>query len=251
MARLEIVNSTSWKQPFKDRKREFKLWRAPTEVADYCELIDGTKRLLQIQFEDRHDIDIIDRFQITSGREVSFPKKLQDLIKPIILKNPESNFVVRVLDCEPKDGEIEPFPTTGLATINTRIGQAKFRKDVIDYWKECAVTGVGLVEILRASHIKPWSDSSDSERLDKYNGLLLIPALDSLFDLGFISFSDTGGMIVSPILSEFSSKLGLDSNKKLSCIEANHRKYLEYHREKIFKKSYQDKSSQRAKRARG
>ena len=237
MARLEIINSTSWKQPFKDRKREFHLWRAPTEVADYCNLVDGTKRLLQVQFESYHDIDIIDRFQITSGREVSFPKKLQDLIKPIILSNPDSHFVAQVLDCEPPDSEQEPFPTSGSATINTRIGQAKFRNELIGYWKGCAVTGIELLEILKASHIKPWSESSDFERLDKYNGLLLNPILDSLFDLGFITFSDAGAMIVSSKISDYSTKLGLNSDQTLNRIEDEHKKYLKYHREKIFQKS--------------
>jgi len=235
MARLEKINNTSWKQPFRDRKKEFHLWGSHTSVAGYCNLTDGTKRLLQIQFESKHHIDIIDRFQITSGKEISFPKEFQNLIKPIVLENPNSHFIVKVLDIELEENEEEPFSTTGLATINTRIGQSRFRQKLIDYWKGCAVTGIQLTEVLKASHIKPWSESSNSERLDMYNGILLNSMLDSLFDCGLITFSDTGGMILSSKISDCHSSLGLDGEQKLSCIDEGHKKYLEYHRENVFK----------------
>lgn len=69
------------------------------------------------------------------------------------------------------------------AIVQSRIGQGMFRDDLKKYWGEkCAVTGCELVKTLKASHIKPWRSSNNTERLDVYNGLLLIPNLDSAFD---------------------------------------------------------------------
>ena len=65
--------------------------------------------------------------------------------------------------------------------VKARIGQGRFRQNLIDYWSACAVTGCKEEHLLRASHIKPWSKASLEERLDLYNGLLLSPALDACF----------------------------------------------------------------------
>ena len=235
MASLEKITSTSWKQPFKDRKKEFHLWGSHTEVANHCNLQDGTKRLLNIQFENAHEIDITDRFQITSGKEISFPKELQNLIKPIILDNPQSYFIVRVIDVDSDDDSGSEISTTGSATIKTRIGQAKFRNSLMGYWSEqCAVTKTPLKTVLMASHIKPWARSTDTERLDKYNGLLLTPTLDSLFDKGLITFLEDGSIKLAEEVVPYSETLGI--NEKLSiAIEEEHKKYLKYHRDNIFK----------------
>jgi predicted restriction endonuclease len=65
-----------------------------------------------------------------------------------------------------------------------------------------------------ASHIKPWRASDNTERLDTYNGLLLLPNLDKAFDLGFITFTERGRIIVSNQLEE-SGKLGIDSGMRI------------------------------------
>lgn len=115
MARLEKLSNTKWKQSFRDRQREFRLWSSHTEVAEYCEIEDGTKRYLKIDFEHKFGLSVEDFFTITSGREIRFSKELQDVAKEIILENPESFFTVEVLDItdesgtdgEPKDLEDE------------------------------------------------------------------------------------------------------------------------------------------------
>ena len=63
--------------------------------------------------------------------------------------------------------------------------------------RACRITGVTREEHLRASHCKPWRDSSNEERLDGENGLLLTPNADHLFDRGFIGFEDNGDVRVS------------------------------------------------------
>ncbi|MGO7165362.1 HNH endonuclease, partial [Rhizobium johnstonii] len=56
----------------------------------------------------------------------------------------------------------------------------------------CAVTSCNLPAVLRASHIVPWREASNAERLDPENGLPLVATLDALFDVGLISFDDQG-----------------------------------------------------------
>lgn len=124
------------------------------------------------------------------------------------------------------------------AIVKARIGQGQFRNSLIDYWEACAVTGCQEHTLLRASHIKPWSKSDITERLSLYNGLLLSPALDACFDSGFISFENSGMILISNKLNEKDlSALGITNDMKLSRIEPEHCKYLSYHRENVFKKS--------------
>jgi len=124
------------------------------------------------------------------------------------------------------------------AIVKSRIGQGKFRESLINYWSSCAITGCQDPKLLRASHIKPWAKSDITERLSIYNGLLLSPTLDVCFDSGFISFDDSGNIMVS---NEFGKKdmmaLNVHREMKLTNIELEHKKYLAYHRENIFKKS--------------
>ncbi|MBP7948917.1 MAG: HNH endonuclease [Verrucomicrobiales bacterium] len=91
-----------------------------------------------------------------------------------------------------------PESTTKEALIDARVGQGWFRSAVLCEWgNRCAVTGSTTLDAIRASHIKPWRDSNDSERLNPHNGLPLVASLDALFDCGLISFDEAGGMLVS------------------------------------------------------
>ena len=85
------------------------------------------------------------------------------------------------------------------ALIVARRGQGLFKQRVMQIENRCRITGVTNPVHLRASHCKPWRDSSNDERLNGENGLLLTPTIDHLFDRGFISFEDTGNLIVSPV----------------------------------------------------
>jgi len=89
-------------------------------------------------------------------------------------------------------GSNELTPTEKDALVKARRGQGKFREAVLSYWGNCAVSNCSELFLLRASHIKPWKDSTNTERLDRYNGLLLNPNLDAAFDKGLISFADDG-----------------------------------------------------------
>lgn len=124
--------------------------------------------------------------------------------------------------------------TTVTTEIEARLGQGKFRSGLIEIWRRCAVTELERVDLLVASHIKPWRSSTPAERLDPFNGLLLCPNLDRLFDRGYISFSGNGKIITSPRLGGRDLKLlGVSEEMRLykavdECIP-----YLQYHQEHV------------------
>lgn len=119
--------------------------------------------------------------------------------------------------------------------INTRIGQGKYRRQLIAYWETCALTGFADTRFLVASHIKPWKVASNEERLDSYNGLLLLPNLDKVFDLGFITFEKNGKIIVSDYLEE-TNMLGVKADMQIK-LEDRHQEYIKYHRDVVFERN--------------
>jgi len=133
--------------------------------------------------------------------------------------------------------EIEERPidsTEKEILISARRGQGLFRRRVLNEWKgRCAVTGYSDDRFLLASHIKPWREATDGERLDRFNGLPLIPNLDKSFDLGFISFDASGRILISGEL-EVPEILGVTPDLILHG-QARHFEYLEFHRSELFK----------------
>lgn len=127
--------------------------------------------------------------------------------------------------------------------VKARRGQGRFRENVLKVEASCRVTSVSDQQFLIASHIKPWRSSTNFERLDGENGLMLTPTVDYLFDRGFISFTDDGQLLVSPIVAPITlRKLGIpldspiNSGKFTSC----QKKYLSYHRQNIYLESGRD-----------
>ena len=55
--------------------------------------------------------------------------------------------------------------------------------------------------MLTASHIKEWAASTDAEKLDENNGLLLCAHHDALFDKHLITFDNAGNVQISPTLT--------------------------------------------------
>lgn len=126
-----------------------------------------------------------------------------------------------------------PRTTEAERLVVQRVGQDLFRDALLDYWQgRCCVTGLAMPALLRASHIKPWARcASDDERLDVFNGLLLAPHVDALFDGGWISFSDEGAVLVSGALpAEVSSQLGVLGSWNIRNLKPAHTKYLQFHR---------------------
>jgi len=120
------------------------------------------------------------------------------------------------------------------ALINARVGQGKYRSDLIDYWGCCALTGFINIRFLIASHIKPWRESENIERIDPFNGLLLLPNLDKVFDLGFITFSENGSIVVSEQL-DGAETIGVTRDMSIT-LESEHQPYMEFHRDVMFER---------------
>lgn len=119
--------------------------------------------------------------------------------------------------------------------VKSRIGQGIFRNELIEYWHGCAISQCPFTWMLIASHIKPWRDADNQERLDTYNGLLLLPNYAKLFDLGYISFTQMGKIMYSRLLDKFDREaIGLTSDLHLVKLENQHLKYLKYHNENCF-----------------
>ena len=128
--------------------------------------------------------------------------------------------------------------TERTALVQARRGQGIFRDNVRTIEHACRITRVERMEHLIASHIQPWRDSSNEERLDGENGLLLTPTVDHLFDKGFISFENAGQLIVSPVADPVSLKrMGIDHDARanVGAFSEGQRRYLEFHRENVLR----------------
>ena len=132
------------------------------------------------------------------------------------------------------DGQIPE--TEREALIVARRGQGLFKQWVMEIETRCRITGVTNPMHLRASHCKPWRDSSNEERLNGENGLLLTPTMDHLFDRGFISFEDSGVLIVSPVAHAPSlNRMGVATDRTINVgtFTEGQRQFLDYHRESV------------------
>lgn len=138
---------------------------------------------------------------------------------------------VKEIEQDPKSHGIPE--TVRQALVNARIGQGGYRKRMLRLWGgKCAVTGCSIEQVLVASHAKPWVDSSNEERLDEHNGLLLSASIDRLFDAGLISFANDGDLLVSGRLkAKDLEHIGLNAEAKLRFLTDAHKPYLNAHRE--------------------
>jgi hypothetical protein len=133
-------------------------------------------------------------------------------------------------------GEKDITETEKEQLIKARMGQGLFRSRVELIESCCRVTGVTAREHLRASHIKPWRVSNNSEKLDGNNGLLLSPHIDHLFDRGYISFLDDGRILISPLLdASILLAWNIDKMRSVGHFKSAQKTYLSYHRDYVFK----------------
>ncbi len=148
-----------------------------------------------------------------------------DVIHPYVLEKEEEelNAIVNIEEKKLK--------------TRARIGQGKYREELLSQCPFCPITMVSDDRLLIASHIKPWSKSNEIEKIDPYNGFMLTPTFDYLFDKGFMSFTNDKKTILSPFLSKMTySKIGISDNKSFPFLPIEGREaYLEYHRNEILK----------------
>ena len=122
--------------------------------------------------------------------------------------------------------------------VLSRVGQGQYRKNLEQHEIACRITGITDGRFLTASHVKPWAKSSDFEKLDGNNGLLLSPHVDRLFDRGYISFEDNGALMMSSSLpKEVVSAWSLLADIELRPFTKKQAAYMDYHRRKIFRRN--------------
>lgn len=145
---------------------------------------------------------------------------------PVTLINEESAIENEILD-----------PQEAFQVRQSRKGHGRYREQLLDSCPFCPITMIADDRLLIASHIKPWVDSDQFEKTDPYNGFMLSPTFDKLFDRGFMTFTDDRRVVLSPFLSKMTySKIGISDNKTFPFLPTEGReRYLDYHRKNIFK----------------
>jgi predicted restriction endonuclease len=125
-----------------------------------------------------------------------------------------------------------PKTTEAERLVVQRIGQDIFRDALMTYWGGCCpLTGIADPALLRASHIVPWAECGDEQRLDVHNGLLLSALWDAAFDKGLVSFTDDGQPLVAPNLSAAAqAALDIDAAHPIPGLRDAHRANLADHR---------------------
>lgn len=158
-------------------------------------------------------------------------------------RNPNGDSTGEELDSELEDNAAEAAiqqrtdisPTEKLNLVKSRRGQGVYRANLQQIERACRVTGIADPRLLRASHIKPWCKCDDHEKLDRFNGLLVSPHIDHLFDRGFISFSDTGDLLLSQQLNPTSlASWGIRLPHNVGSFMREQCVYLAYHRKHVF-----------------
>ena len=184
-------------------------------------------------------------FPALAGGKAGFVATTQDEVARLLRRAAELAHALpnqAALDFEATlDAELARLPGELRGTeverwVRQRLGQQAFRGAMLDYWgNACAVTGIAIPEVLRASHAKPWADcASDAERLDVFNGFLLSANLDALFDRFLVSFDDAGELLIAPRISPPArALLGLNQPRRLRWLAREHLPYLRFHREKF------------------
>lgn len=123
-----------------------------------------------------------------------------------------------------------------------RDGQGKYREQLLEQCHYCPITMISDERMLIASHIKPWAASNDAEKIDPFNGYMLSPMIDKLFDRGFLTFTENRHIILSEFLSSYTWKqIGLKNDTFYKAIPMDDKRieYLKFHHQSVFKGSFE------------
>ena len=117
--------------------------------------------------------------------------------------------------------------------IKQRVNQSKIRQAALNkYGIKCCLCGVSQKELLVASHIKSWAESTGSEKGNIDNILIMCPNHDSLFDKHLISFESDGKILINKRIDNINkTMLNINTDMKLGIeISENLKQFLGYHR---------------------
>lgn len=187
----------------------------------------GEDRALLMAVQARREALLDMKDELTEG-EQALIDFYDDIINNIASIEPRAEKSISEIASMPKIDATEKFES-----IKVRIGQQRFRREVLDYFNNvCAVTKSPI--LLRASHIKPWARASSDERINPANGLALSPAFDAAFDSGLITFNKHGNIIISKSQSKNLKTLGITGTEKIDNLSGEHILFLAWHRDNVF-----------------
>lgn len=149
-------------------------------------------------------------------------------------------------EAEPEKKESKKDKEKKQAISNAREGQGKYREQLLEQCRFCPITMISDERLLIASHIKPWAASTDDEKIDPYNGYMLSPLFDKLFDRGFITFTEKRHIILSDFISPYTWKqINLKNDTFIKALPMDDKRieYLSFHHQSVFKGSYESKIS--------
>ncbi|MGJ8671593.1 HNH endonuclease [Rubritalea sp.] len=217
--------SVSWRASFKDsRGKERRIGRSINKYGE----VEALRCVIEARRDNLDELLLTDKHRDDEGvleLYYFYEDLLQDLFE-LQSDKPQKSIIEIALD-------ENVTATTKLAQIKARVGQQRFRREVLKNFNgRCCVTGVDI--LIRASHIKPWSTANDVERLDPMNGLALSPSYDLAFDQGFISFDEKGYIVLSTEHTKNLMAMGISSTAKIKGIKDAHMGYLNWHRECVF-----------------
>lgn len=228
----ESWNSTGWRVPI-----EWTLLEKPLRPKDYLSQIEP---LLPDKYSPLQ--------RNGDGNQSTYLASISDDLGRLILMLAGEQSPAAVVRVEALEDQVEEecelvlIETSDISVtekeqlVRSRRGQGQFRLNVQAVSPRCLLTGVTDQSFLIASHIKPWKDCSNPERLDGYNGLMLAPHVDKLFDRGWISFLDNGELIVAPGAGAVLKAWGIDPCAKVRPFSRKYAAYLQFHRDQIFKR---------------
>jgi hypothetical protein len=182
-----------------------------------------------------YDIDYFDTLDINKNNRIGikFFFKRKGAYIPV---TPEEFELTQVNEGDLDYGKIIlPNKTERSGLVTSRVGQGAYRKRIIHRWEyQCAVTKFNKLEILIASHIVPWSEATDTERLDVHNGILLAPTYDALFDRKLISFDHNGKILLSESIEHSAyEKIGVTGKEEIRNLSQYNIQYLDRHVEML------------------
>ena len=193
---------------------------------NYVDYIDGTYKPVHLIF---HNVDYQESTENNDLNQVYSwkPQKIGGESRFNFIESTATSVHLRARLTKPSE-------TERVAKVTQRVGQEYHRQQMIKRWEgKCPVTGCSILTILKSSHIVPWSESNNDERLDVNNGILLSPNVDALFDRHLPSFEDDGSMILSDKVTELEVlALGIDTIAKIP-IKEGMKSYLKRHRERL------------------
>jgi putative restriction endonuclease len=149
--------------------------------------------------------------------------------------------VEEVTEIETKD-----LPRAGVerdAFVKIRVNQSFFRKAVLAaYDFKCCITGLGIPELLNASHIVPWS-KDEINRVNPRNGLCLNVIHDRAFDRGLLTVTPEFKIKISKSIKPNNTDSAVhdflfryeDSEIKMPTRFLPDINFLKYHNESVFK----------------